>query len=77
MATLYALPMLKHWSLPMSIKMQGTHPLHCRYHSDTPNPVKMACPTGVGSRQRSQVNDSFLDKTESEQYLSGLSARRP
>ncbi|WP_158608740.1 phage tail tube protein [Neisseria weixii] len=63
----------------MSIKTQGTH----IYFVDnittptTPKLVKLDCPTGVsgvGSGQKSQINNTCLDATESEQYLAGLAA---
>lgn len=63
----------------MSIKSQGTH----IYFVDavttpqTPKLVKMDCPTGiqgVGSGQKSQINNTCLDATESESYLAGLAS---
>ncbi|RKV80009.1 MAG: hypothetical protein D8H97_14565 [Neisseria sp.] len=63
----------------MSIKSQGTH----IYFVDTvtnakvPAVAKLNCPTGiqgVGSGQKSQINDTCLDATESESYVSGLAA---
>lgn len=63
----------------MSVKSQGTH----IYFVDTvtapsaPKLVKLDCPTavqGVGSGQKSQINDTCLDATESESFVAGLAS---
>lgn len=63
----------------MSIKSQGTHIYFVDTVSTpkTPKLAKMSCPTGVqgvGSGQKTQINTTCLDATESESFAAGLSS---